>query len=112
MEAKAVARYVRMSSRKARRTLELIRGLPVKEARSLLGALPHRSARVVRRVMDSAAANAENNHAMAADELWVVRAFADEGPTMKRLRFASGGRMGIIRKRMTHISVVLSDEDR
>jgi large subunit ribosomal protein L22 len=112
MEAKAVARYVRMSSRKARRTLELIRGLPLKEARSLLDVLPQRAARVVRRVMDSAAANAENNHGMEPDELWVAEAFADEGPTMRRWRFTSGGRAAMIRKRMTHISIVLSDEER
>jgi len=112
MQAKATARYIRMSSRKARRTLGLIRGLPLKEAQSLLRVLPHRAARVIRRVIDSAAANAENNHGMEADELWVAQAFADDGPTMKRWRFASGGRVGMIHKRVTHISVVLSDEDK
>jgi large subunit ribosomal protein L22 len=112
MEAKAIARYLRISPRKARRTLRLVRGLPLKEAQSLLEALPHRAARVVRRVMDAAAANAENNHGMERDELWVAEAYADEGPTLKRWRFASGGRVGRIHKRISHISVVLSDEER
>jgi len=112
MQARAVARYIRMSPRKARRVLRLIRGLPLKEAQSLLEVMPHRAARVVRRVVDSAAANAESNHGMARDELWVAEAYADEGPTIKRVRFASAGRMGRILKRISHISVVLSDEAR
>ncbi len=112
MEAKAIARYIRMSPRKARRILRLIKGLPLREAEGLLTTLPHRAARVVRRVMDSAAANAENNHGMARDELWVAQAYADAGPTMKRWRAASGGRIGMVHKRTTHICVVLSDEER
>jgi len=112
MQAKAVARYIRMSPRKARRVLKMIRGLPVKQAQALLAVLPQSAARVVRRVVDSAAANAENNHGMERDELWIEQAYADAGPTMKRWRFASGGRIGTIHKRISHISVVLSDEER
>ena len=112
MDAKAVARHIRMSPRKVRRTLRLIQGLPLREAQSLLELMPHSAARVIRRVMDSAAANAENNHGMERDELWVARAMADAGPTLKRWRFASGGRVAMIRKRTSHISVVLSDEER
>jgi len=112
MEARAVARYIRMSPRKVRRTLQLITGLPLKDAQSLLDVMPHRAARAIRRVVDSAAANAENNHAMERDDLWVARCSADAGPTMKRWRFASGGRVGMIRKRISHISVVLSDEEK
>ena len=112
MQAKAMARYIRMSARKARRTLDVIRGLPLREAQALLEALPHRAARVVRRVVDSAAANAESNHGMERDELWVAQAYADEGPTMKRWRFTSRGRVAMIQKRISHISVVLSDEER
>ena len=111
MEARSVARYIRMSPQKVRRTLRLIKGLPLKEAQSLLDVMPHRAARVIRRVVDSAAANAENNHGMDRDDLWVARASVDAGPTMKRWRFASGGRVGMIRKRISHISVVLSDEE-
>lgn len=111
MEARSVARYIRMSPQKVRRTLRLINGLPLKEAQSLLDVMPHRAARVIRRVVDSAAANAENNHGMDRDDLWVARASVDAGPTIKRWRFASGGRVGMIRKRISHISVVLSDEE-
>jgi len=112
MQAKAVARYIRMSPRKARRVLQMIRGLPVKQAQSLLTVLPHSAARAVRRVVDSAAANAENNHGMDKDGLWIEQAYADEGPTLDRWRFASGGRIGRIHKRISHISVVVSDEER
>lgn len=112
MQARAIARYVRMSPSKVRRTIRLIKGLPIKEAQAVLDVLPHRAARVLRKVVDSAAANAENNHGMARDELWVEQAYVDAGPTMKRYRFASGGRIGLIHKRISHISVVLSDEER
>jgi large subunit ribosomal protein L22 len=111
MEARSIARYIRMSPQKVRRTLQLIGGLPLKEAQALLDVMPHRAARVIRRVMDSAAANAENNHGMDRDDLWVARAAVDAGPTIKRWRFASGGRVAMIRKRISHISVVLSDEE-
>ncbi len=111
MQARAVARYIRMSPRKVRRTLSLIKGLPVREAQSLLDLVPHRAARTIRRVVDSAAANAENNHDMEPDDLWVEDAWVDAGPTLKRWRAASGGRMSMIRKRISHISVVLSDEE-
>lgn len=111
MQAKAIARYIRMSPTKVRRTIQLIKGLPLRQAQAVLDAQPHRAARAIRKVLDSAAANAENNHGMAREDLWVERAFVDAGPTMKRWRFASGGRVGQILKRISHISVVLSDEE-
>ena len=111
MEARAVARYIRMSPSKVRRTIRIIKGMPVKEARAMLDLMPHRAAHAIRRVMDSAAANAENNHDMEPDELWVKDAQVDAGPPLKRWRFASGGRVGMIRKRISHISVILSDEE-
>jgi large subunit ribosomal protein L22 len=112
MQARAIARFVRTSPEKIRRTLRLIKGMPLKEAQAMLMLMPHRAARPVRRVLDSAAANAENNHGMDKDELWVAEATVDAGPTMKRFRFASGGRVGMIRKRISHISVVVSDDER
>jgi len=112
MQAKAIARYIRMSPQKARRTLRLIKGMPLKEAQAMLALMPHRSARAVRRVLASAAANAENNHGMDADELWVADATVDAGPTMKRFRFVSGGRVAMIQKRISHISVIVSDDER
>jgi large subunit ribosomal protein L22 len=112
MEVRAVARYIRMSPQKVRRTLRLIQGMGIKEAQATLDLIPHRAARAIRRVVDSAAANAENNHGLEPEELWVSNAYVDAGPTMKRWRFASGGRVGMIRKRISHISVILSDEER
>ena len=112
MEARAVARYIRMSPRKVRRILQLVTGLPLKEAQALLDVMPHRAARAIRRVIDSAAANAENNHDMDREDLWVAHGSVDAGPTLKRWRFASGGRIGMLRKRISHIRVVLSDEER
>ena len=112
MQSKAIARYIRMSPTKVRRTIRLIKGLPLKEAQATLDVLPHRAARAIRKVVDSAAANAENNHGMAREDLWVEQAYVDSGPTMKRYRFASGGRIGMIHKRISHISVVLSDVER
>ncbi|MBN1458082.1 MAG: 50S ribosomal protein L22 [Armatimonadetes bacterium] len=111
MQARAKARYIRMSPRKARRVLRLIQGLPVGEAQSALALMPHRAARAIRRVVDSAVANAENNHGMEPEDLWVASATVDAGPTMKRWRFASGGRVGMVRKRISHISVVVSDDE-
>ena len=80
MQAKAVARYIRMSPIKVRRVVRLIQGLPLRDAQALLDSQPHMAARVMRKVLDSAAANAENNHGMARGDLWVERAFVDAGP--------------------------------
>jgi large subunit ribosomal protein L22 len=112
MEAKAVARYIRMSPRKVRRTLDLIKGMPLKQAQITLELIPHRAARVIKRALDSAAANGENNHGMEPEEMWVAGGSVDAGPTMKRWRFASGGRVAMIKKRISHINVVVSDEER
>ncbi len=112
MQARAIARFIRMSPTKVRRTLRLIKGMPLKEAQAMLSLMPHRAARSVRRVLDSAAANAENNHGMDRDELWVAVGTVDAGPTMKRFRFASGGRIGMIQKRISHISIIVSDDER
>jgi large subunit ribosomal protein L22 len=101
-----------MSPQKARRILRLIKGLPVRDAQAMLALMPHRSAQAIRRVLSSAAANAENNHGMEQDELWVLEATVDAGPSIKRWRFASGGRVGMIQKRISHISVVVSDDER
>jgi large subunit ribosomal protein L22 len=111
MEARAIARQIRLSPRKLRRTSRLIKGLPLKEAQALLAVMPHRAARVIRRVLDSAAANAENNHGMEPDDLWVVQAYVEQGATLKRWRSASGGRVSMIRKHISHVGVVVSDEE-
>jgi large subunit ribosomal protein L22 len=107
MRAKATAKYVRGSTRKARLVVEAIKGRSVEEAINLLKFMPQHAAKDVAGVVKSAAANAENNLNLAADELRVVDARADEGPTIKRWRPRARGRVARIRKRTCHITVLL-----
>jgi large subunit ribosomal protein L22 len=109
MKVRARAKYIRQPPTKVRRVLDLVRGLPVVEARSVLEFTTRRPAVVVRKVLDSAVANAEHNHALDADELLVAEAFADEGPTLKRWQPRARGRATRIRKRTSHITIVVSD---
>lgn len=111
MEVKAMARYVRVTPFKARRVIDLIRGLHVDEARRVLAFTPRAAALPVRKVLDSAIANAENNHRLAADRLVVARAFVDEGPTLKRFQPRALGRAYRIRKRTSHITVIVASEE-
>jgi large subunit ribosomal protein L22 len=109
MKAHAQAKYIRQSPYKVRRVLDLVRGLPVEEARHVLDLTERRAADYVRKVLDSAVANAEHNLALDADELFVAETFADEGPTLKRWRPRARGRATRINKRTSHITVVVSD---
>jgi large subunit ribosomal protein L22 len=111
MKVRAQAKYIRQSPYKVRRVLDLVRGLPVEEARSVLQFTNRRAAHPIRKTLDSAVANAEHNHALEADELFVAEAYADEGPTLKRYRPRARGRATRIRKRTSHITIVLADED-
>ena len=106
-EAIATARFIRMPPTKARQVVDLIRGRHVDEARQML-AFTHRAATLpVRKVLDSAIANAEHNRSLPADELVVARAWVDEGPTLRRFRPRAMGRATRINKRTCHISVVV-----
>ena len=105
--ARAVARYVRVSPRKARRVTELIRGLPVTQAIATLQLAPQAASEQVGKVLASAAANAEHNAELNRDSLWVAAAYVDEGPTLKRFRPRAQGRAYRIRKRTSHITVVV-----
>jgi large subunit ribosomal protein L22 len=107
MEARAKARFVRVSPRKARRAIDLIRGRPAGEARRILAFSPIGAARPVRKVLDSAIANAEQNPGVISDNLVVARAFVDEGPTLQRWRPRALGRATRVRKRTSHITVVV-----
>jgi large subunit ribosomal protein L22 len=107
----ATAKYLRGSTRKARLVVEVIRGRPVEEATALLRFMPQHAARDIEKVLKSAAANAENNLNLAADELFVVDARADEGPTMKRYQPRAQGRAFPIHKPMTHITVTVGDRE-
>lgn len=109
MEARAQARYVRVTPMKARRVIDLIRGLSASDAQAVLRFAPQAASEPIGKVLDSAIANATNNHAMDARSLVVASAFVDEGPTMKRIRPRAQGRAYRIRKRSSHITVVVSD---
>jgi large subunit ribosomal protein L22 len=107
-EVRAVARWVRMSPRKARLVAEHIRGRSVPEARTVLAFTPRAAAREIEKVLRSAVANAEANHNLVGDELVVSSAYVDEGPVMKRWRARARGRASRITKPTCHITVVLS----
>jgi large subunit ribosomal protein L22 len=109
MKVKAQARFVRQSPYKVRRVLDLVRGLPVGEAEHVLRLTPRGATEPVAKVLRSAVANAEHNHALDAEELVVSEAFADEGPTLKRYRPRARGRATQIRKRTSHITIIVSD---
>ena len=105
---RAQARYVRCSARKARLVLEHIRGKQAAEAAAILAFQPRAAARDAGKVLASAIANAENNSGYDADDLVVVAAYADEGPTLKRWRPRARGRVNRIRKRTCHITIQLA----
>jgi large subunit ribosomal protein L22 len=105
---RAQARYVRCSARKARLVLEHIRGKQAAEAAAILAFQPRAAARDAGKVLASAIANAENNSGFDADDLIVVAAYADEGPTLKRWRPRARGRVNRIRKRTCHITIQLA----
>ena len=109
MEARAQARYVRVTPQKARRVIDLIRGMNASDAQAVLAFAPQAASEPIGKVLASAVANAANNHAMDARTLVVSEAFVDEGPTMKRIRPRAQGRAYRIRKRSSHITVIVSD---
>ncbi|MEA2057093.1 MAG: 50S ribosomal protein L22 [Actinomycetota bacterium] len=111
MKTHAKAQYVRQSPYKVRRVLDIVRGLPVSEARVVLVHTNRRAADPVLKCLDSAVANAEHNMALDADELFIAEAYADEGPTLKRWRPRARGRATRIRKRTSHITIVVADEE-
>ena len=110
MESTAKARHVRIAPRKVRLVMDMVRGKPVEEALQTLGLVRKAAAPVIVKVIKSAMANAENNYDMSTDGLIVTRAFVDEGPTLKRFMPRAMGRATMIRKRTSHITVVLSEK--
>jgi large subunit ribosomal protein L22 len=105
--AHAIARHVRISATKARRMVNLIRGLPAREALTVLRFAPQAASAPVYKVLASAIANAENNERLDPDALLVAEAYVDEGPTLKRFRPRAQGRAYRIRKRTCHITVAV-----
>ena len=110
VEAKAHVKYVRISPRKVEIVLDQIRGKSIDEALAILRYLPQKGARITEKLIQSAAANAENNHDMVRDNLYVAQVYANQGPTMKRYKARAQGRANLIRKRSTHITVILREK--
>ena len=109
MEAKAIAKYVRIAPRKVRIVIDLIRGKNVTEALAVLKNTPKVASEVIYKVSKSAIANAENNYDMNSDALFVSAAFVDQGPTMKRIHPRSRGQAFKILKRSSHVTVVVKE---
>ncbi|WP_078382551.1 50S ribosomal protein L22 [Sutcliffiella halmapala] len=110
MQAKAVARTVRIAPRKARLVMDLIRGKQVGEAVSILKLTPKFASPVIEKVLKSAIANAEHNYEMDANALIITEAYVNEGPTLKRFRPRAMGRASQINKRTSHITIVVSEK--
>jgi len=111
VEAKAVAKYIRMSPRKVRLVADLIRGKSAEEADQILKYTNRRAAASVRKVLKSAVANAVNNHDLLEDQLVVKAAYVDEGPTLKRILPRARGRADVIKKRTSHITVIVEEKN-
>ena len=109
METQAVARYIRMSPRKVRYVADLVRGKKVEEALDILTFTPRRASPVISRLLKSAIANAGQNESIDVDTLFIKKIFVDGGPTLKRFRPRAMGRATTIRKRTSHITVVLEE---
>ncbi len=109
MEAKAKARFVRVTPRKARQVIDVIRGKDVAEALAVLRFTRRKSADIIYKVVESAAANAEHNFDMNGDSLYIAEAYVDGGPVMKRFHARAQGRAYPILKRTSHITVVVKE---
>ena len=112
MEAKAVAKYIRVSPFKLQRVAEAIRGRSVREAQAMLAYMPSRTAQVVAKALKSAVANAENNLELDRDDLVVSRAYVDKGPSVKRMQPRARGRADVITKRSSHVTVIVAERGR
>ena len=111
MEAKATAKYVRVSPRKAGQICSLVRGKNVDEALAIVKFTPKAASDIVEKLLKSAIANAENNHGMKSNKLYVAEIYANQGPTLRRIRPAAKGSAVRIRKRTSHITIVLKERD-
>ena len=110
MEARAIAKNVKIAPRKARLVIDLVRGKDVIEADIILSNLNKEAARLIRKELTSAVANAENNLGLDKENLFVSEAYINEGITLKRMKFGSRGHVDPIKKRTSHITIVVSDK--
>ena len=107
--ARATLRYARISPRKVQVVLDLIRNKPVATALGILKNTPKAASEIVYKLLNSATANAENNFGLSGDKLYVSEAYANQGPTLKRIRPRAQGRAYRIRKRTSHITIILDE---
>jgi large subunit ribosomal protein L22 len=110
MESRAILRYARITPRKARRVVNLVKGKNAGDAILSLRFMPYRGARIVEKVLESAMANAEQKKAVNPESMKIVRAFVDQGPATKRVEPRAMGRANVIKKRTSHITLVLPEE--
>ena len=111
MEAVAIAKGLRIAPRKARLVIDLIRGKDVTEALNILNNINKEAARIIKKVLISATANAENNLGLDANNLYVSEAYVNEGTTLKRMKMGSRGHVDPIKRRTSHITVVVSEKN-
>ena len=109
MDVQALTRYSRISPKKVRDVARVIQGKPANEALDLLRFIPRKSARLLRKTLQSAVANAENNHSLSSSSLVISRAIVEEGPAFRRFRPVARGSAHPIRKRTSHIRIILSE---
>jgi len=110
MEVTALTKYVRISPKKAREVARVLPGRDANEALELLAFIPRKAAREFRKTLQSAIANAENNHSLVSDDLVIHKAMVDEGPAMKRFRPVARGSAHPYKKRMSHFRIVLTEK--
>lgn len=111
MEVKSTYKYARISPKKARDVARAIQGMPVSEALDALAYTPRKAAQLLNKTLKSAVANAENNHELVVDDLTVKEATVGDGPTFKRFKPRARGSAGAIRKRTSHLYIILTDEE-
>lgn len=111
LQASATLKYARISSRKVKIVADLIRGKDADEALAIVKFTPKASSEVIEKLLKSAIANAENNHGMKHEKLYVAEIYAHQGPTLRRIRPAAKGSAVRIRKRTSHITIVLKERD-
>ncbi len=111
MQVSATAKYIKVSPRKVRLVVDVIRGKSVSDAMATLQFLPQQAAKEVSKVVKSAAANAENNYNLSPEDLYVSAVSANEGPTQKRFRPRAHGRVSPVLKRSSHITVVVGEKE-
>ena len=110
-ESRATLKFARISARKVKIVADLIRGKDVDEALAIVKFTPKASSEIIEKLLKSAIANAENNHNMTSPNLYVAEIFANQGPTLKRIRPAAKGSAVRIRKRTSHITIVLKEKE-